>query len=371
MRAAIAGEEEPGAALRTIADRGGLPVVTSTGSFLFGCLCGPGTWNLSGAHNGWADSPMGVTGPMVWSRGGHRASRSAACTSSTTRDQDQWIADPLGRRYGFDEFGRFSLVRAEAAHLERWFAVAGEGLGPRDLQVWVPNGGEFTHALYVHDGQNLFDPGAPPTAGGACRRASRRGCCWSASTTRGSGGWRSTRTSRMCINQDPIGGQGGGVRGARRGDDPAAHGGGVRGGGGGRDDGVVARRAGRVRDRGPLPDTLRDGDQPVGDDGLGVDRAAQRDHDRALRGGGAGRFALYLDSGGDGLVPRRGRRRDRRRRRRERQLLREPAAARRAESGSGTPRARTCGTCTTPAAGHNELHWAARVGVPMATFAGL
>jgi hypothetical protein len=159
MRAAIAGEEDAGAALRTIAERGGLPVITSTGSFLFGCLCGPGTWNLSGMHNGWVDDPMGVTGPLAWAEAEIDAPAGSLYKFHDS-DQDQWIADPLGRRYGFDDNGRYTLVRAEAAHLERWFAVEGEGLGPRDLQVWVPDGGQFTHALYVHDGQNLFDPGA-------------------------------------------------------------------------------------------------------------------------------------------------------------------------------------------------------------------
>jgi len=159
MRAAIAGEEDAGAALGTIADRGGLPVITSTGSFLFGCLCGPGTWNLSGMHNGWVDDPMGVTGPLSWAEAEIDAPDGSLYKFHDS-DQEQWIADPLGRRYGFDENGRYSLVRAGAGHLERWFSISGEGLGPRDVHVWLPEGGQFTHALYVHDGQNLFDPEA-------------------------------------------------------------------------------------------------------------------------------------------------------------------------------------------------------------------
>jgi pimeloyl-ACP methyl ester carboxylesterase len=159
MRAAIAGEAEPGEALQTISDRGGLPVITSTGSFLFGCLCGPGTWNLAGMHNGWTDDPMGTTGPLSWAEAEVAAPDGSLYKFHDTA-MDQWIADPMGRRYGYDDNGRYTLVRAEAAHLERWFAVEGEGLQPRDLQVWVPDGGAFTHALYVHDGQNLFDPDA-------------------------------------------------------------------------------------------------------------------------------------------------------------------------------------------------------------------
>lgn len=157
MRAAIAGEEEPAAALRTIAGRGGLPVVTATGSFLFGCLCGPGSWNLAGDHNGWADTVMAATGPLWWAEA-EVSEPDGSLYKFHDGDAAQWIADPLGRRYGYDENGMYSLVRAEAAHLERWYAMEGAGLGPRDLQVWVPQAGEFTHTLYAHDGQNLFDP---------------------------------------------------------------------------------------------------------------------------------------------------------------------------------------------------------------------
>lgn len=157
MRAAIAGEVDASEALATIAGRDGLPVITTTGSFLFGCLCGPGTWNLSGDHNGWTDTPMAATGALLWAEE-EVAGADGSLYKFHESGGDVWIADPLGRRYGFDDFGRFSLVRASAAHLERWFALAGEGLQPRDLQVWVPDGGNFSHALYVHDGQNLFDP---------------------------------------------------------------------------------------------------------------------------------------------------------------------------------------------------------------------
>ncbi|MBL9100335.1 MAG: hypothetical protein JNL82_05225 [Myxococcales bacterium] len=159
MRAAIAGEVDPGDALATIAGRGGLPVITTSESFLFGCLCGPGAWNLSGDHNRWTDAPLQATGPLLWAEAEVAAADGSLYKFHETGG-DVWIADPLGRRYGFDDFGRYSLVRASAAHLERWYAMAGEGLQPRDLQVWVPQGGRFSHALYVHDGQNLFDPEA-------------------------------------------------------------------------------------------------------------------------------------------------------------------------------------------------------------------
>lgn len=160
LRRAIAGEVDAAQALATISDRGGLPVLTIDGAYLFACLCGPGDWQLAGAHNQWTDAPMATAGPLWWAE-----AEVPAAEGSLYKFHDlaaeAWIADPLGRRYGHDDNGRYSLVRASEAHLERWYAVTGAGLPPRDLQVWVPAGGAFTHALYVHDGQNLFDPEAP------------------------------------------------------------------------------------------------------------------------------------------------------------------------------------------------------------------
>lgn len=160
LRQAIAGDVDPGDALGTIAGRGGLPVLTGTGSFLFACLCGPGHWQLAGDHDAWAGADLQQTGPLSWIEAEVPAPDGSLYKFHDT-DAEQWIADPLGRRYGYDANGRFSLVRASAPHLERWYALAGAGLQPRDLQVFVPQDGQFTHALYVHDGQNLFDPEAP------------------------------------------------------------------------------------------------------------------------------------------------------------------------------------------------------------------
>lgn len=159
LRMAIAGEVDPGEALQTIAGRGGLPVQSQGGSYLFGCLCGPGQWQLAGDHDAWAGADMQQTGPLWWAEAELPAADGSRYKFHDLA-ADDWIADPLGRRYDYDANGRISLVRASAAHLERWFGLEGAGLGPRDLQVLVPQGGAFTHALYVHDGQNLFDPGA-------------------------------------------------------------------------------------------------------------------------------------------------------------------------------------------------------------------
>lgn len=168
LRQAIAGEVDPAEAMRTIADRGGLPVATSTGGFLFACLCGQGDWTLVGDHNAWTPAPMELAGPLWWIEADIDAPDGSLYKFHEAGAM-AYVADPLGRRHGYDQFGRFSLVRASAAHLERWYAIDGGayGLLPRDLEVYVPDGGVFTRALYTHDGQNLFDtdPKAVPWGG--------------------------------------------------------------------------------------------------------------------------------------------------------------------------------------------------------------
>ena len=160
LRALIASEPAAGAAetgLLELAASGGLPVATESGTYLFACVCGSGNWSLSGDHNDWAEDAMATAGALHWIEA-TVSSPDGSLYKFT--DGDAWIADPLGRRYGYDTYGEFSLVRASAAHLERWYAIEGYGLVGRDLQVWVPDDGVFTHALYAHDGQNLFDPQA-------------------------------------------------------------------------------------------------------------------------------------------------------------------------------------------------------------------
>ncbi|RME25451.1 MAG: hypothetical protein D6798_08950 [Deltaproteobacteria bacterium] len=158
FRQAVNGEVDPAEALATIANRDGLPVQTATGSFLFGCLCGDGDWFLAGDHEGWVGQPMQRAGALSWIE--VDIADPVDSLYKFTDGGDVWQADPLSRRYDYDEFGEYSLVRASAAHLERWFDIGGKGLQPRRLRVRVPDGGVFTHALYAQDGNNLFDPDA-------------------------------------------------------------------------------------------------------------------------------------------------------------------------------------------------------------------
>ncbi|MCK6502202.1 hypothetical protein L6R53_02155 [Myxococcota bacterium] len=158
FREAVLGAVEPAVALAEIAAGGGLPVQTATGSFLFGCLCGDGAWALAGDHDGWVGAAMERSGALSWIE--VEVPSPDGSLYKFVEGGTTWTADPMARRYGYDDFGEHSLVRASAAHLERWLDVGGEGLAGRELRVWVPDGGAFTHALYAQDGQNLFDPQA-------------------------------------------------------------------------------------------------------------------------------------------------------------------------------------------------------------------
>jgi predicted alpha/beta superfamily hydrolase len=71
-----------------------------------------------------------------------------------------WVADPWARSYTYDDNGQMSLVRPSVAHLDRFFRIGDAEMPERTVNVWVPQE-KPTHVLYVHDGQNLFDPKAP------------------------------------------------------------------------------------------------------------------------------------------------------------------------------------------------------------------
>lgn len=166
LRRAIAGEVDAAEALLTISGRGGLPVETASGGYLVACLCGEGALEVAGDHDGWAGAPLAQTGAgpaaLRWAELSVAAPVGAGYK---LHDRAQgadagWFADPWARRLRYDGFGELSLIRATEAHLDRYFGVEGGGLPARVARVWVPEGGAFTHALYAHDGQNLFDPGA-------------------------------------------------------------------------------------------------------------------------------------------------------------------------------------------------------------------
>ena len=79
-----------------------------------------------------------------------------------------WVADPNARRFDHDGFGEISIVRGGPAegHLERYRRFEATALGnTRDVVLYLPPGYEQQPSdtypvLYMHDGQNLFDPTA-------------------------------------------------------------------------------------------------------------------------------------------------------------------------------------------------------------------
>ena len=140
--------------LKAIERDQGWPVDLGEGRFGFACLCGEGEWSLVGDFNEWVSEPMFSDGEL------------SILTAVVTEPDglkykfnrgNEFVADPNARRFGWDEYGEFSLVRSDAAHLQRFRDVGSEAVLPRDISVWVPANGEFTHAIYAHDGQNLFD----------------------------------------------------------------------------------------------------------------------------------------------------------------------------------------------------------------------
>ncbi|MEM9463284.1 MAG: alpha/beta hydrolase-fold protein [Myxococcota bacterium] len=80
---------------------------------------------------------------------------------------DLFFADPLARRFGWDQFGEYSQVDAmpDRGHHERWPAFDQQAgtLQPRTVTVYLPAGAlaeAGLPVLYMHDGQNLFSPEA-------------------------------------------------------------------------------------------------------------------------------------------------------------------------------------------------------------------
>jgi hypothetical protein len=74
-------------------------------------------------------------------------------------DGATFAADAWSRSYEYDANGEMSLVAPTVAHLDRYFAVGDVNMQPRTVRVWHPEGA-VARVLYVHDGQNLFDPAA-------------------------------------------------------------------------------------------------------------------------------------------------------------------------------------------------------------------
>ena len=111
---------------------------------------------VAGDHDGWQGTAMAVDQGFSWLVLSVPAGSEYKYTDGST-----FAADPWSRAYEHDPNGLMSMVMPAAgtAHLERFLNVTDGTHLPRTVRVWVP-AETTTHLLYMHDGQNLFDPQA-------------------------------------------------------------------------------------------------------------------------------------------------------------------------------------------------------------------
>jgi hypothetical protein len=126
------------------------------------------TLSLAGDFNAWqvGVDPLDEVAPGIFVA---RVDVDAASgLYKLVRGGDEFFADPLARRHGWDEFGEYAQIDAlpGRSHHERWpdFDQAIGTLEPRDLTVYVPADAAASDValplLVMHDGQNLFAPDA-------------------------------------------------------------------------------------------------------------------------------------------------------------------------------------------------------------------
>ncbi len=137
-------------------------------TFLFDKPQGFGAPFVAGDFNGWSTSAAPMTAVAgSWYRVDLDIAPGPNRYLYKFTDGQQWVPDPNARRFGYDQYGEYSLVSGglTLGHLERLRGIAGSGLAPRDLTLYLPPGYEASSTpypvLYAHDGQNLFDPSAP------------------------------------------------------------------------------------------------------------------------------------------------------------------------------------------------------------------
>ncbi len=109
---------------------------------------------VAGDHDGWAGTDLKPDQGFLWV-----VMEVADGNQYKFTNLSDYAADPWARSYTFDNFGEMSLVRPKTAHLDRFFKVGDVKMEPRTIRILVPAKAP-THVLYMHDGQNLFDPEA-------------------------------------------------------------------------------------------------------------------------------------------------------------------------------------------------------------------
>jgi len=132
----------------------GWPVLVDEGRVVVSA--DPALTMVAGDFDAWAGTALTADQGFSWGLLPDEAGSRYKLTDGVS-----FVADPWARAYDYDAFGEITMVPPVTAHLERFFQVAepASGLAPRTLRVWLPEGAP-THVLYLHDGQNLFDPDA-------------------------------------------------------------------------------------------------------------------------------------------------------------------------------------------------------------------
>jgi pimeloyl-ACP methyl ester carboxylesterase len=131
----------------------GWPVAVD-GGFLFVCV-DPNLDRVAGDHDAWAGTAMNEDSGFRWvvidvPKGDHYKFTNLV----------DFVADPWARSYTYDGFGEMSLVLPSEKHLDRYFGIGDAVMEPRMVRVWIP-AEPIERVIYVHDGQNLFDPEGP------------------------------------------------------------------------------------------------------------------------------------------------------------------------------------------------------------------
>ena len=149
----LAGTATLAATLQSVSDSGGWPVQSEDG-WVF-VVEGNQAVSWAGDASAWALLPMTQAQGFSWIEVSVPQPLGSGYKFVVG---ESYQPDPWARAYSHDDFGEISFVQGPGAHLER-FLNQDLGVTPRTLRVWVP-AGTVTHHLYVHDGQNLFDPAA-------------------------------------------------------------------------------------------------------------------------------------------------------------------------------------------------------------------
>ncbi len=153
----LAGTRSPDSVLYDVSVSDGWPIAGSQGYIFLLQDSGGGPWYLAGDHNGWALDPMNKGSGYYWLVADVPDPEGSLYKFVDGRKR--YSADPYARAYGYDDYGEYSLVLGGGAHIERWPWIGDGVVEARTLRVWVPPE-PMTHQVYVHDGQNLFDPDA-------------------------------------------------------------------------------------------------------------------------------------------------------------------------------------------------------------------